>query len=197
MKLKKLAGVVLAGVMVCTMGMSALAAGSPEAKPNGSATDKNGNPVEVKITDPETVPSAADVKNVLGGSYVEGMEVVAVGEVKVAPGTEFPVTITFAYDGVNASTKVAVLNYQNGAWVSVPATAGENTVTATFDHLSPVALVVDTATMTPSASTNKPNTNPAGTKSPNTGEGRMVVMLGIVAVAAVGGAFALSKKKAA
>lgn len=195
MKLKKLAGVVLAGVMVCAMGMNALAAGSPEAKPDGSATDKNGNSVAVTITDTETVPSTADVKNVLGGSYVEGMEVVAVGEVTVPEGTEFPVTITFAYDGVNANTKVAVLNWRDGAWVSVPATAGENTVTATFDHLSPVALVVDAATMTPSASTNKPATN--GTKSPNTGESSMVVMLGIVAIAAVGGAFALSKKKAA
>lgn len=195
MKLKKLAGVVLAGVMVCAMGMSALAAGSPEAKPDGSATDKNGNPVAVTITDTETIPSTADVQGALGGSYVEGMEVVAVGEVTVPEGTEFPVTITFAYDGVNANTKVAVLNWRDGAWVSVPATAGENTVTATFDHLSPVALVVDAATMTPSASTNKPATS--GTKSPNTGESSMVVMLGIVAIAAVGGAFALSKKKAA
>ena len=126
---KKIMGVILAAMMVSMMGMSALAAPSKRidsvVTETEKAVDKNGNAVEVKISDvPEANKAAADeiknvakVKEVLKDSFVEGMEVVDVREVTVTgDNVEFPLTITFKVPGVLETTKVAVLHYVDGAW---------------------------------------------------------------------------------
>lgn len=193
MRLKKLAGVILAGVMVCAMGMSALAAGSP-SKVGATGTDKDGNSVNLVVeASTQAEPEAATVKEVLGSSYVDTMKVVALQEVHVEGEGEvaWPVTITFSVAGVNKDTKVAVLHWNGTEWENVAATAGEGTVAATFDSLSPVAIVVDSATMTlTSAGTG------TGVTSPNTGESSVVFALGVVALVAACGALGLSKKRA-
>ena len=67
---KKIMGVILAAMMVSMMGMSALAAPSKRidsvVTETEKAVDKNGNAVEVKISDvPEANKAAADeIKNV-------------------------------------------------------------------------------------------------------------------------------------
>lgn len=58
-------------------------------------------------------------------------------------GTNATVAVTFKL-GVRPLTKVAVLNFYEGAWHTVPSTNnGDGTVTAVFDHFSPVAFCVD------------------------------------------------------
>lgn len=193
MKFKKLAGVVLAGVMVCAMGMSALAAGSPSAKVEATGTDKDGNKVAVTVSATEqAAPETATIKEVVGSGYVDTMKVVAIQDVSVEGDVAWPVTLTFSYAGVNKDTKVAVLHWNGSAWENVAATAGDGTITATFTSLSPVAIVVDSATMTQTST----GTGSNGVKSPNTGESSVVFALGIVALVAACGALGLSKKRA-
>lgn len=193
---KKIMGVILAAMMVSMMGMSALAAPSKRidsvVTETEKAVDKNGNAVEVKISDvPEANKAAADeiknvakVKEVLKDSFVEGMEVVDVREVTVTgDNVEFPLTITFKVPGVLETTKVAVLHYVDGAWKQETAKAGQGTITATFDSLSPVAFGVDK------------NTAASSSTSPKTGESMAVTMAAVVVVVAAAGAFAFRKKE--
>ena len=193
MKLKKLAGVALAAVMVCAMGMSALAAGSPSTDLKATGTDSNRNAVEVVVR--ETTQEAPDTTIIKGlvNNYTDTMKIVALKDVSVI-GTgqvDYPVTITFSYPGVNINTKVAVLHWSGTEWENIDATAGDGTITAKFFDLSPVAIIVDSATMTqPSAGTG------SGATSPNTGESSVVFALGIVALVAACGALGLSKKRA-
>ena len=193
MKLKKLAGVVLAAVMVCAMGMSALAAGSPSTDLKATGTDSNSNAVEVVVR--ETTQEAPDTTIIKGlvNNYTDTMKIAALKDVSVI-GTgqvDYPVTITFSYPGVNINTKVAVLHWSGTEWENIDATAGDGTITAKFFDLSPVAIIVDSATMTqPSAGTG------SGATSPNTGESSVVFALGIVALVAACGALGLSKKRA-
>lgn len=132
------------------------------------------------IRKPETL------KALLGSAYTDTMSVVDVKDVTVADGTVFPVTIRFNVPGVTTSTKVAVLHYdtEKKAWEVVDSKAGQGTITATFNSLSPVAFVVDKSTS-------------ASTTSPQTGEHSMVVLFGAVAVVAACGAVGLSRKKRA
>lgn len=194
---KKLVAVVLATTLMAAMGMTAFAAGSAEN--NGvvteitGATDKNGNKVEVTVKEmpaeykeaAEEVKNVDTVKKVLGDAFVEGMRVVDVQDVVVADpsAVEWPLTITFAVPGVVEGTKVAVLHYENGTWVSVPCKAGKGTITATFNSLSPVAFVVDKNTEAPEA--------------PKTGESAVVVMAGLVAIIAAAGVVVFRKRNIA
>ena len=183
--------------LVLMMGFQAIAADSPAT--DGivteaiQAVDKNGNAVEVDVLPlpeeykqlAEEIKSPAMLKTVLGSAYVEGMEVIDVRDVVIvgdASLVEFPLTITFKVPGVLATTKVAVLHYVNGAWQVEPSKAGNGTITATFDSLSPVAFVVDK------------NTASSAVTSPQTGENTAVPAVGAVVIVAILGAAVLGKK---
>lgn len=201
MKAKRLLSAIAAGVLACAMSFNVMAADSPSTsgvvKEITSATNKSGASVSIKIT---TLPEASQapakevqktetVKEVLKDKYVEGMYVMDVQEVVVEgtiPADQWPVTITFSVPGVVSTTKVAVLHYTGSAWEVVPSQAGEGTITATFNSLSPVAFVVDKNTLGSTSST-----------SPKTGESFAVIGLGVIALMAVGGAYGLSRKKRA
>ena len=205
--MKKWMGILVAGVMCVAMGMTAVAAPSPSAQgivqEVVSATDKNGNDVEIVIEEmsPEGKEAAAQldnmdtVKELVGDAFVDGMKVLDIQEVKVkgdASLIEWPVTLTFKVPGVNENTKVAVLHYdlEKSAWESVPCKAGKGTIEATFESLSPVAFIVDQNTMDAATS------NGSAT-SPQTGERTAVMGFALVALLAAGGAWALSSKKRA
>lgn len=198
MSMKKFAALATAFVLTLTMGMTAMAAPSPAVSgvvTSGIAVDKNGNKVDLVI---EELPSKYQdavaelnskeiLKNLLGSAYVDGMTVIDVKEVRVeGQGITFPVTITFDVPGVISTTKVAVLHYNTDSsqWEAVPSKAGNGTIEATFDSLSPVAFVVDKNTMASSASST----------SPKTGENSMTTALMAVIVCAVGGIYVLSRK---
>ena len=205
--MKKWMGIVVAGVMCVAMGMTAVAAPSPSTQgivqEITSATDKNGNSVEVVIEEltPEgkevakQLESLDTVKELVGDAFVEGMKVLDVQEVTVKGDSslvEWPVTLTFKVPGVVETTKVAVLHYdmEKKVWESVPCKAGKGTIEATFESLSPVAFVVDQNTMDATVS------NGSAT-SPQTGESAAVMGFALVALLAAGGAWALSSKKRA
>lgn len=198
-KMRKLVGAVISAALIATMSLGVLAAPSPSANgtvsKSGSATDANGNAVEVTLSEVPAkyadavaqIKNADTLKEVLGNAYVEGMEVVDVKDVSVPDGTVFPVTITFSVPGVTAGTKIAVLHYNGSAWEVVEAKAGAGTITATFTSLSPVAFVVDTG--------KAPKANGSSTTSPKTGESSMVVVVGLLAMIAAAGACGLKKKE--
>ena len=198
MKLRKLAGVVTAVFMTAAMSLTAFAAPSPSV--DGTVSAEEGE-VQVAMTDVPAeyaeavaqLDSRDTLRNLLGAQYKDTMQVVAVREVSVPEGTPMPVTIEFQVTGVRPTTDVAILHYDTvqAAWENIPATAGEGTITATFQSLSPVAFVVDTATS--SAAT---TTEASTTKSPKTGESSMVVVFGAVAAIAACGVYGLSRKRA-
>lgn len=184
MKVRKLTALVLAVVCAMALGMTAFAAGSPSASGVAgkvtSAVDENGNPVEVTVTETsQAAPSAAELKELLGDDFVEGMKVVDVMDVH---SDVTPVTITFSVPGVTADSNVAVLHYNGSAWEVVDSKAGNASVTATFKSLSPVAIVADTA----EAGT--------GAASPKTGEPATVAVVGGIALLAAAAAFGLKKR---
>ena len=203
MKIKRLVSIIAAGVLACSMSMSAMAADSPSTggvvQKVTNATDKNGDFVEIVVQNlteegqqaAEAVKQTETVKSILGSDYVDGMYVLDVQEVKVVGDeslVQWPVTITFTVPGVVSTTKVAVLHYKGSAWEVVPSTAGNGTVTATFDSLSPVAFVIDK---------NTASTGTGSTTSPKTGESTAVIGLGVIALLAAGSAYGLSRKKRA
>lgn len=201
--MKKWCGFVMAAVMVCAMGMTAFAANSPTASgvvnKVSSAVDKNGNAVEVEIQAmPEEykevakeIESVDKVKEVLGNQFVEGMEVVDVQDVVVVGDkAEFPLTISFEVPGVLSTTKVAVLHYsdEKKAWEVVSSKAGNGTIEATFDSLSPVAFVVDKNTSASAAGSDS-------VTSPKTGEGMTASILGISAIVLFAGAVVCLRRR--
>ena len=199
MRLKRLVSVAAAAVLALSVSLTAFAAPSTTVSgvvtvDDNNGVDGNGNTITASLAEvPAEYQSAvADVrkpetlKALLGSAYTDTMSVVDVKDVTVADGTVFPVTIRFNVPGVTTSTKVAVLHYdtEKKAWEVVDSKAGQGTITATFNSLSPVAFVVDKSTS-------------ASTTSPQTGEHSMVVLFGAVAVVAACGAVGLSRKKRA
>lgn len=194
---KKIFGAIIAMSLVLMMGFQAVAADSPST--DGivtealQAVDKNGRSVEIDVQAlpeeykhlAEGIKDVSALKAVLGSAYVDGMEVIDVRDVVIvgdASLVEFPLTITFKVPGVLSTTKVAVLHYVDGAWQVEPSKAGNGTITATFDSLSPVAFVVDK------------NTSSSAVTSPETGENTAVPAVGAVVIVAVLGAAVLRKK---
>lgn len=194
---KKIFGAIIAMSLVLMMGFQAVAADSPST--DGivtealQAVDKNGRSVEIDVQSlleeykhlAEEIKDVSALKAVLGSAYVDGMEVIDVRDVVIVGDTslvEFPLTITFKVPGVLSTTKVAVLHYADGAWQVEPSKAGNGTITATFDSLSPVAFVVDK------------NTSSSAVTSPETGENTAVPAVGAVVIVAVLGAAVLRKK---
>lgn len=203
--MKKMIALLSAAVLTVATAVTAFAL--PSVSVDGvvtkieSAVDANGNAVTVEIKDvPEEYKAAVEevkkeetIKELLGADFKEGMQVVDVKEVSVPEGTAFPVTITFSVPGVKEGTAVAVLHYNGSAWerITKDVKAGNGTITATFDSLSPVAFVVDKeAAEAASTSTS------TSAKSPKTGEFNVLGMAGIVAIIALGGmAVTYSRKR--
>ncbi len=201
--MKKVVAVLLAAVLTVGASMTAFAAPSPSASGVGvsSATDKNGNAVEVSIStnfaDPAEQAAADELisapetvlTEVLGADVAANADVLSVMDVTVPEGTQFPVTLTFNVPGVTAGSDVYVLHYNGSAWENIAAKAGDGTVTATFTSLSPVAIVVaDAAGAGADTNTgaNAGTTTDQGT-SPKTGESQFMVWVAIIAAAGIAG----------
>ncbi len=212
--MKKLVAVLCAAVMTVGMAVNVFAAPSPSVSGTvtaiESATDANGNAVEIKI---ETVSEAeaeqhfteeektavADVKEnfetiakkVLGEKFEDGMKLVDIRNLYVPEGANvtFPLTLTVKVTGVTKDSTVAVLHYnaETKTWEDVNATAGDGTITFTVNSLSPFAFIVD-------ANTAK---NAGSTTSPATGEANTMTWVAIVAVAAAAGMVVTYRRKRA
>lgn len=191
--IKRLAGFCAALTLALSLSIGAFAAESPSVSgvvTGGAGTDADGNAVAITITeavDSEAKAELDDLKTVLGSDYTENMVVADVKEVTAPEGTVFPVQITFDVTGVTSGSKVVVLHHNGTEWEKIPVDAvGDGTVTATFESLSPVAIVVE-----------KTAASAAGTTSPKTGTSPVVMMAIFGAVICMAGAVVLTKKERA
>ena len=206
--MKKLTAVLCAAVLCLSTAASVFAQPSPEVSGVvtgvSTGTDANGNAIEATVGEvPAEYQAAVDqvkdltfVQNLLGDAFVEGMQVVDVKDVTVPEGTVFPATLSFNVTGVTADSTVAVLHYDTaaGAWEVVESKAGNGTITATFDSLSPVAFVVDG-----NAAAGASSQTSGSATSPKTGETSVLSMAAVIAAAALAGMAVVSfysKKRA-
>ena len=211
--MKKLTAVLCAAVLCLSTAASVFAQPSPEVSGVvtgvSTGTDANGNAIEATVGEvPAEYQAAVDqvkdltfVQNLLGDAFVEGMQVVDVKDVTVPEGTVFPATLSFNVTGVTADSHVAVLHYDTaaGAWEVVESKAGNGTITATFDSLSPVAFVVDGNAAAGSTAAGASSQTSGSATSPKTVETFALSMAAVIAAAALAGmavVFFYSKKRA-
>ena len=208
--MKKLTAVLCAAVLCLSTAASVFAQPSPEVSGVvtgvSTGTDANDNATVGEV--PAEYQAAVDqvkdltfVQNLLGDAFVEGMQVVDVKDVTVPEGTVFPATLSFNVTGVTADSTVAVLHYDTaaGAWEVVESKAGNGTITATFDSLSPVAFVVDGNAAAGSTAAGASSQTSGSATSPKTGETSALSMAAVIAAAALAGMAVVSfrsKKRA-
>ncbi|MDD3338504.1 MAG: LPXTG cell wall anchor domain-containing protein [Lachnospiraceae bacterium] len=127
-------------------------------------------------------------------AMAKGTLVVADVKDIVAPADAvFPLEMTIAVDGATAGTKGTLLHLNGTTWEAIKTTFGDGTATGIFDSLSPVAVVLDNSTTT--GATTATTTSTA--TSPKTGENATwAVVAAFVAVAAIGSAYAVKRKRA-
>lgn len=172
-KVAKTLGLVAA--LVATVGMTVFAAPSPSAA-KVTATDESGKAVVVTETQASQELKTETVKEVMGSEYTDTMEVAYLKDLSaVFTGT---LTVNFPVAGVTASTKAQVLHFDGAKWEKVPTSVSTGVVTGKFKSLSPVAVVVDKATLASDASKSD-KTSASATAA--------VAVLGLAAVAGLCG----------
>lgn len=212
--MKRILAVLCVAVMIMGMPFSALAA--PSVQVSGvvtkiaSATDANGNPINITIQNSddaafseeekaavEEIKNMENLKALLGDKFVEGMKVLDIKNIIAPAGTVFPVTITFEVPGVSEDTKAVVLHYDTDkkAWEMVDTKAGNGTITATFTSLSPVAFVVDGKAADAANTATTKATTSTQTLSPKTGESNVILYACVVAGIALTGMGVVSFRK--
>ncbi len=179
--MKKLLKFGIAMVATLALSLTAMAAPSPSGTASATGRDSAGNAVTISVADSSQSVTIADAAS-LAGLNANTTRLLGVYDI-TAPGLDVPpVTITMNMAGVTATSKIAVLHYVNGAWVNVPATAGNGTVTFTVDTLSPFAFFVEGGTAT--------------TTSPKTGQSS-VASIAVLGLATLAAAYVVSRKKVA
>ncbi len=173
--MKKLFSIVLTLSLVFVLSASVFAAPSEENTVEVvGATDGNGAVVEVTLSEPAKTLTEEEAAEVIGEAAAT---VVDIQEVSVPAETTFPVTITFSVDGITADMTVYCLHWNGSSWDKLDAIAGDGTVTCTFTSLSPIAFVTE-----------------AAATSPTTGEVNWIIIVGLVAIAALLGAYGFTRK---
>ena len=182
--MKKLLSSVLVLVMALSLFcVTAFAAPSTSTVAEvASAKDKNGN--DVVVTEAGEVASDVAITTAIAADKgakeaASELKVLWQKDLTVPEGTTFPIDITFKAAGNTGA--IYVFHYEDGAWVKVGEGTGE-TVTATFNSLSPVALVVASTT--------------SGATSPKTGETVALYGAFSVILVACAAAYVVSRKKA-
>ena len=183
--------IIMAILLLWGLGSGVMASPSPETTgivvQIQSATDGNGSPISIGLlaVGDEIKADAVKtetIKAALGSDYMEGMITVDIRDVSVPEGTVFPVTITFTVKGVTPDSIGYFLHRNGDTWEKVDAIFGVDTMTGTFNSLSPVAFVVMGDV-----------TRVAVGTSPQTSD---IFSAGVVILALSAAAFALSKRRA-
>ena len=172
--MKRVVAILLAGVMVFGLAMTAYAADSPTADTTetlpsatieSSDSDNVGDWDVVVSTDyptEEEAQAAADLaadpittlEEVVGDddsidtsslTLAAVMDVSIVGDTTTYDGSA--ITISFSYPGILLTSTVVVLHYTNGVWQQEPFVLSIGIITVTFSSLSPVAIYVDESTL--------------------------------------------------
>ncbi|MDD4774376.1 MAG: hypothetical protein PHZ09_12370 [Eubacteriales bacterium] len=182
--------IIMAILLLFGLSSGIMAAPSPETTgvvvQIQSITDRNGNPLYGELLAAGDAIKADAVKTetikaALGKDYMEGMITVDILDVRMPEGTAFPVTITFTVKGVTPDTVGYFMHWTGDKWEKVDAIFGIDTMTGTFDSLSPVAFVVMGDV-----------TQVAIGTSPQTSD---IFSAGVVILALSAAAFALSKRR--
>lgn len=193
--MKKIMALLVAGVLTCSVGLTAFAASSPST-PSTNTTVTGSSTVEgIKVWDKILVDGkevSSSVSIVEANAEVvkaaEAEAVTAVGanavvlkvvDVNFSEGFK-TITISFSLKNVKANDKIVALHQKaDGSWETItPDKVEDGKVTVTFNSLSPVAFVTGEA---------------AAVKSPKTGD-MTVPFVAIIAVIALAGSALVSKK---
>ena len=192
--MKKIMALLVAGVLTCSVGLTAFAASSPST-PSTNTTVTGSSTVEgIKVWDKILVDGkevSSSVSIVEANAEVvkaaEAEAVTAVGanavvlkvvDVNFSEGFK-TITISFSLKNVKANDKIVALHQKaDGSWETItPDKVEDGKVTVTFTSLSPVAFV----------------TGDVAVKSPKTGD-MTVPFVAIIAVVALAGSALVSKK---
>lgn len=174
--MKKLYAILLTAVLCLSMGMSALAAGSPQGGATASTADgKNATITSVKedLAASVTPAKVADIVKPASNQKAELLGLVEVSVDAGAKDADGSVTLTFNVNGVKAGENIVVIHYNNatGDWEVVPTLKVEDgKITAKFASLSPVGFVRVSAASTSAAT------------SPKTGEANTIILVELLVV---------------
>ena len=194
---KKLMAVILSVMMLVCFAATAVAAPAPspsaDVKISTVTAVVDGKEVEVDLANLKVTPMDSSVKEELNtadkltaiaGDAAKDMVLARMFEVTYTGPAFEKITITFEVAGVKAGENVLVLHKAGDAWETItPDKVENNSVTATFTSLSPVAILVN-------------NTSTAATSatSPKTGIDMSMAAVEVMAVAFVGLAVVAGKK---
>lgn len=143
--------------------------------------DEEGNEVEVMVGETSVAVITEEMAADLTSGKVDAKEISVVWQQDIETTATGPVTMTFYVDGSDGQM-LYVFHNNNGTWELAGSGVGPS-VTVTFEHLSPVAIAVQT---------------PAGGDdpiSPPTGVAGGILAACAVLTAAGASAFAVAKKK--
>ena len=208
--MKKIITSIAAVAMALTLSISAFALPSPTVsgfvKGIRSAIDANGNAVQIEMqtiadaqsnlsdaekTAMDQIKKQKNLRSIMGSHWEDGMQLADLRYIRIkgdASSVKYPITITFNVPGITKNSKVTLLVYNvaTGSWELVTCTAGDGTITGTFNVLGLVAFVVDTDTA---------KTLESAVTSPKTGESNFPICAGIATAAVLGGAILWTYKK--
>lgn len=193
---KRLIALFSAALLVAGMTMTVAAAPSPAATGVVTGIEKAVNkdnvavevvaenlPADQYATEIAYIKNVDNLKKELGSSYKDGMAIIDTKNVRVVGDASliaWPVTITFTAKSIKATDDVVMLHYNvtDSKWEVIKATAGDGTITGTFNSLSPVVFV-----------------KAGAATSPTTGEPISLMVAGVAVVAGAIGTAASKKRK--
>lgn len=189
--MKKVLTIAAVLVMILALSLSAFAAELSYSVSYGDQTVAvNGGTVTVSSADKNATNEDALLDAIEQAGIAADAKVVVLDFVPSA-GVTFPAVVKFAVDDVNALS--AILHWNGTAWETISFTKNaDGTVDATFNSLSPVALVYGTA-----AAPAGPATTPAGPqRSPQTGYNTVLwIIMAAAMVSLAGYCFVSARKK--
>ncbi|MEF2639224.1 MAG: hypothetical protein UIT84_04290 [Lachnospiraceae bacterium] len=194
---KKLMAVILSVMMLVCFAATAMAAPAPspsaDVKISTVKAVVDGKEVEIDLSNLKITVTDSAVKEELNtsdkiaaiaGDAAKDMALARLFEVTYTGSAFEKITITFEVAGVKAGENVLVLHKAGDAWETItPDSVDNNSVTATFTSLSPVAILVNYTSNAATSAT-----------SPKTGADMSMVAVEVMAVAFVGLAVVAGKK---
>ena len=167
--MKKIAALVLSGLMILSLGVASFAAQGDSAEDPGKlviidAKDKDGADIkdQVKVVENDESKKAKEdasqkvLSDVLGKDYKASLAVDAAYDLDYT-GSSFPLSVTFEYKSAKSAKSgdtLYVLQKTADGWKRLDATVANGKVTVAFASADPFVIVRDTA----SSSSDSPKT---------------------------------------
>ena len=159
--MKKIAALVLSGLMILSLGVASFAAQGDSAEDPGKlviidAKDKDGADIkdQVKVVENDESKKAKEdasqkvLSDVLGKDYKASLAVDAAYDLDYT-GSSFPLSVTFEYKSAKSGDTLYVLQKTADGWKRLDATVANGKVTVVFASADPFVIVRDTAPRAP------------------------------------------------